>query len=61
VTFKVSRLRGRVVTVTPEFEEVRRLAAAHGRPVREVLEAVRREGFDRLGEGAARTAAPPEA
>ena len=44
VTFKISRLGGRVVTVTPEFEEVRRIADAQGRPVREVLEAVRREG-----------------
>jgi uncharacterized protein (TIGR00299 family) protein len=45
VTFKVSRLHGRVVTVTPEFEEVRRLAEAQGRPVREVLELVRHEGL----------------
>jgi uncharacterized protein (TIGR00299 family) protein len=44
VTFKVSRLHGRIVTVTPEFEEVRRIAEAQGRPVREVLEAVRLEG-----------------
>jgi uncharacterized protein (TIGR00299 family) protein len=44
VTFKISRLHGRVVTVTPEFEEVRRIAEAQGRPVREVLEAVRLEG-----------------
>jgi uncharacterized protein (TIGR00299 family) protein len=44
VTFKLSRLHGRVVTVTPEFEEVRRIAEAQGRPVREVLEAVRLEG-----------------
>jgi hypothetical protein len=49
VTFKVSRLGGRAVTVTPEFEEVRRLAEALGRPVREVLEAVRLEGLARLG------------
>ena len=45
VTFKVSTLGGRVVTVTPEFEEVRRIADAEGRPVREVLEAVRLEGL----------------
>ena len=30
VTFKVSTLGGRVVTVTPEFEEVRRIADARG-------------------------------
>jgi hypothetical protein len=44
VTFKVSRLGGRAVTVTPEFEEVRRIAREQGRPVREVLELVRAEG-----------------
>ncbi len=49
VTFKVSRLGGRPVTVTPEFEEVRRLAEAQGRPVREALEAVRLEGLRALG------------
>jgi uncharacterized protein (DUF111 family) len=45
VGFKVSALDGRVVTVTPEFEEVRRIADREGRPVREVLEAVRQEGL----------------
>jgi hypothetical protein len=45
VTFKVSSLEGRAVTVTPEFEEVRRIADREGRPVREVLEAVRQEGL----------------
>jgi len=44
VTFKVSRLEGRVVTVTPEFEEVRRIARDRGLPVREVLEQARVEG-----------------
>jgi hypothetical protein len=44
VTFKVSRLEGRVVTVTPEFEEVRRIARDRGLPVREVLEEARTEG-----------------
>jgi uncharacterized protein (TIGR00299 family) protein len=44
VTFKVSRLEGRVVTVTPEFEEVRRIARERGLPVREVLEQARSEG-----------------
>lgn len=50
VTFKVSRLGGRVVTVTPEFEEVRRIAREHDRPVREVLEQVRAEGTRILGQ-----------
>ena len=44
VTFKVSRLEGRVVTVTPEFEEVRRIARDRGLPVREVLEQARVDG-----------------
>ena len=44
VTFKVSRLGGQAVTVTPEFEDVRRLARERGLPVREVLERVRAEG-----------------
>jgi uncharacterized protein (TIGR00299 family) protein len=44
LTFKVSRLEGRVVTVTPEFEEVRRIARDRDLPVREVLEQARVEG-----------------
>jgi hypothetical protein len=44
VGFKVSRLEGRVITVTPEFEDVRRIARAKGLPVREVLEQARIEG-----------------
>jgi uncharacterized protein (TIGR00299 family) protein len=49
VTFKVSRLAGDPVTATPEFDEVRRLARARGRPVRDVLEQVRAEGRRALG------------
>jgi len=33
-----------VVTVTPEFDEVRRIARAKGLPVREVLDQARAEG-----------------
>ena len=44
VTFKVSRLDGRVITVTPEFEEIRRIARDRGLAVREVLEEARTEG-----------------
>jgi uncharacterized protein (DUF111 family) len=33
-----------VVTVTPEFDEVRRIARAKGLPVREVLDQARSEG-----------------
>jgi pyridinium-3,5-bisthiocarboxylic acid mononucleotide nickel chelatase len=35
--FKVSRLSGRIVTITPEFADVVRLAQAKSLPVREVL------------------------
>jgi uncharacterized protein (TIGR00299 family) protein len=49
ITFKVSRLDGRAVTVTPEFEEVRRIARDRGLPVREVLEGARAEGRRLLG------------
>jgi len=44
IPFKVSRLDGRVVTATPEFDEVRRIARAKGLPVREVLDQARAEG-----------------
>jgi uncharacterized protein (DUF111 family) len=44
IPFKVSRLDGRVVTVTPEFEEVRRIARDKGLPVRVVLDCARAEG-----------------
>ncbi len=41
VSFKLSRLQGRLVTVTPEFSEVARIAREKGLPVREVLEQAR--------------------
>jgi uncharacterized protein (TIGR00299 family) protein len=50
ITFKVSRLGGRPVTVTPEFEEVRRIARERDLPVREALDRARREGMQRLAE-----------
>ena len=48
VPFKVSRLDGRIVTVTPEFADVVRVAREHGLTVREVLERVRAEGLSLL-------------
>jgi pyridinium-3,5-bisthiocarboxylic acid mononucleotide nickel chelatase len=44
VAFKVSRLEGRVVTVTPEFEDIRRIAGEKGVAVREVLDQARSDG-----------------
>jgi uncharacterized protein (TIGR00299 family) protein len=44
ISFKVSRLAGRIVTVTPEFNEVARIAREKSLPVREVLEQARADG-----------------
>jgi uncharacterized protein (DUF111 family) len=44
IAFKVSRLEGRVITVTPEFADVTRIARDKALPVREVLEQARAEG-----------------
>jgi uncharacterized protein (TIGR00299 family) protein len=44
IPFKVSRLEGRVVTVTPEFADIARIAREKSLPVREVLERARAEG-----------------
>jgi uncharacterized protein (TIGR00299 family) protein len=41
ISCKVSRLAGRIVTVTPEFNEVARIAREKSLPVREVLEQAR--------------------
>jgi uncharacterized protein (TIGR00299 family) protein len=49
VPVKVSRLDGRVVTATPEFADVERLAAARGVPVREVLDEARADARRLLG------------
>jgi pyridinium-3,5-bisthiocarboxylic acid mononucleotide nickel chelatase len=44
IPFKVSRLDGRVVTATPEFGDVARIARDKALPVREVLDQARAEG-----------------
>ncbi len=44
IPFKVSRLSRRVVTVTPEFAEVLRIAREKSLPVREVLDQARADG-----------------
>src|SRR3970282_108946 len=41
LSFKISRLGGKIVTVTPEFSEVTRIAKEKGLPVREVLDQAR--------------------
>jgi uncharacterized protein (DUF111 family) len=46
--FKVSRLDGRVVTVTPEFADVVRIARDRSLPVREVLEQARADARRQL-------------
>jgi len=50
VPCKVSRLDGRVVTVTPEFADVARIAAAKAVPVREVLDQARTDARRLLGQ-----------
>jgi uncharacterized protein (TIGR00299 family) protein len=49
IPFKVSRLAGRVVTVTPEFADVARIAREKSLPVREVLDQARADGRRLLG------------
>ena len=50
IPFKVSRLAGRIVTVTPEFADVARIAREKSLPVREVLDQARADGRRLLGE-----------
>jgi uncharacterized protein (TIGR00299 family) protein len=59
VPAKVSRLDGRVVTVTPEFAEVARIARDRSLPVREVLDQARADARRVMAEGAARPPAGP--
>ncbi len=49
VSCKVSRLEGRVVTITPEFAEVARIAAERALAVREVLDQARADARRVLG------------
>jgi pyridinium-3,5-bisthiocarboxylic acid mononucleotide nickel chelatase len=44
IPFKVSRRQGRIVTVTPEFADVARIAREKCLPVREVLDQARADG-----------------
>jgi len=50
VACKVSRLDGRVVTITPEFADVARIAADKAVPVREVLDQARADARRVLGQ-----------
>lgn len=49
VPAKVSRLSGRIVTVTPEFADVARIAREKGLSVREVLDQARADARSMLG------------
>src|SRR6266850_733778 len=51
VPFKVSRLGGRVITVTPEFAEVARIAREKSLPVREVLDQARADARRQIVDG----------
>jgi uncharacterized protein (DUF111 family) len=48
--FKVSRLEGRVLTVTPEFADVVRIAREKSLPVREVLDQARADARRQLSD-----------
>jgi pyridinium-3,5-bisthiocarboxylic acid mononucleotide nickel chelatase len=50
IPFKVSRLGDRIVTVTPEFADVARIAREKSLPVREVLDQARADGRRLLGQ-----------
>src|SRR5712664_151836 len=50
IPFKVSRLAGRIVTVTPEFADVARIAREKALPAREVLDQARADGRRLLGQ-----------
>jgi uncharacterized protein (DUF111 family) len=54
IPFKVSRLDGRPVTVTPEFADVARIAREASLPVREVLDQARAAGRRLLEPGPGR-------
>jgi uncharacterized protein (TIGR00299 family) protein len=49
IACKVSRLEGRIVTITPEFAEVARIAREKSLPVREVLDQARADARRDLG------------
>jgi pyridinium-3,5-bisthiocarboxylic acid mononucleotide nickel chelatase len=51
IACKVARLDGRIVTVTPEFSDVRRVAREQSLPVREVLDQARADARRQLAHG----------
>ena len=59
IPFKVSRLGGRVVTVTPEFADVARIAREKSLPVREVLDQARADGRRLLHDASFTIDRPP--
>jgi uncharacterized protein (TIGR00299 family) protein len=61
VPAKVSRLGGRIVTVTPEFADVARIAREKSLPVREVLEQARADARRVMASGASTGSPEPPA
>jgi len=50
VSVKVKRLEGVIVSVSPEYEDAKRIAAAENLPLQEVYRAIQREADDQLLE-----------
>jgi uncharacterized protein (TIGR00299 family) protein len=49
IRFKLARWEGRLVNLSPEYEDCKRLALKKGRPLKELYEEARKEGLTLLG------------
>jgi uncharacterized protein (TIGR00299 family) protein len=58
VHFKLARWEGKVVNLTPEYEDCKRLALTRKVPLKEVFEAARREGMKVLDRSKSRIRVP---
>jgi len=58
IHFKLARWEGKVVTLTPEYEDCKRLALRSNVPLKEVFEEARREGTKILGRSKSRIYRP---
>jgi uncharacterized protein (DUF111 family) len=54
IHFKLARWEGKVVNLTPEYEDCKRLALRSNVPLKEVFEEARREGMRILGRSKSR-------